>query len=188
MVVQFRRILSQVIAVLSSEIRLVGERWLLSSAPRAAVRTFELRNYGVRHETEVLFAKMAAAIDLVAEVDPRRFSRMRSDIKYIIATPLQKANAAYLPKSRTCYLNSSVVKNHSAANLAILLVHEATHARLELAGVRQWPDRRMRFERVCVRAEIAFADRLPRATFPTIESWIAKRMATSLALQAQPLR
>jgi hypothetical protein len=49
----------------------------------------------------------------------------------------------------------------SGAEVASIIVHEATHARLALAGFGYEPATRERIEGVCFRSEIAFASRLP---------------------------
>ncbi len=45
--------------------------------------------------------------------------------------------------------------------LAGTIVHEATHAWLSSLGFQDHPARRHRIEAVCIRAEVAFARRLP---------------------------
>src|SRR5882672_12744248 len=47
------------------------------------------------------------------------------------------------------------------AHVAATIIHEATHARLMTAGVGYEPERRAKVERICFKAEIAFASRLP---------------------------
>jgi hypothetical protein len=45
--------------------------------------------------------------------------------------------------------------------LAMTIVHETTHANLHRHGFDYDPAKRSQIERICVRAEIAFAKRLP---------------------------
>jgi hypothetical protein len=174
------RALFSALSAVGGTVRRVVERWLFADAPRHTARGFELRDYRRAASSADAFAKLSEALEMIAQADPRRFSRMAKDIRLIVVTPLSRANAAYVPRSRTCYLNASVVEKHSTANVAILLVHEATHARIESFGVRQWPDLRRRFERLCVRQELTFAERLP---IPTIHNWIERRKATSDAFR-----
>jgi hypothetical protein len=107
------------------------------------------------------------------------------DVGRIVVTYISRSNAAYMPRTRTCYLAERVVRTHSAANVAMLLVHEATHARFEQSGINQWSDLRPRFERRCVIEELSFAKRLSQGNYPGIDAWIDKRIRTSKALHAR---
>ena len=49
----------------------------------------------------------------------------------------------------------------SPAEIASILVHESTHARLEAKGFAYTAELRERIEKVCFRRELAFARRLP---------------------------
>ena len=102
------------------------------------------------------------AIDLIATYDPRRYHRIRRDIRYIIVarTPLSEV-AEYWPNLRACILDPSFVGSHAAGSIALSIVHEATHARLWKAGVRYGENVRARVERRCILEEIAFARRVP---------------------------
>ena len=128
-------------------------------------------------------AKVGAAIALIAERDPRRFRRFGRDVSIVALVSggyLGRANGAYLPGSRTCYLRTAVVDRYSATNVAILLVHEATHARLDhLRAVAWWPPLRYRMEHRCLLEEVAFVDRLPRGEYPSADDWRADRLRRS---------
>jgi hypothetical protein len=186
MVITLKRVAFHVTSAVANTARRVVERWAFASAPRTDALGIQLQSFGQVRDSHELFAKITESLELIASVEPRRFRRLSRDIRRIVVTPFARANAAYLPKSRTCYVSHEIAKKHSVANVAILLVHEATHARFEVSGVRHWPDRRARFERACVRAELAFADQLPRAQFPNIDSWIERRTRTSAALRGEP--
>jgi hypothetical protein len=43
------------------------------------------------------------------------------------------------------------------------IVHEATHARIELAGIRYVSGRRMRIENACIRQELELAELVPES-------------------------
>jgi hypothetical protein len=120
-------------------------------------------------DAEPLIAKITGALSLIAEVDPRRFARMQGDVDQIVVMPLNDEGGSYVQRSRTCYLSDGFVTARSDLTIAFVLVHEATHARIERAGVRQWRDRKARYERICVAAELAFASRLAPSTHAAIE-------------------
>jgi hypothetical protein len=50
-----------------------------------------------------------------------------------------------------------------APEVALAIVHESTHARLDRLKIPYTEDIRERVERVCIKSEIAFAKRLPDA-------------------------
>jgi hypothetical protein len=88
---------------------------------------------------------------------------MRRDIRGIWITETAGNLAEYDHDLRLCVLDRDHVSqtNVAAADLACCIVHEATHARLRSYGIGYKPESRARVERVCYRAEIAFAGRLP---------------------------
>ena len=59
-----------------------------------------------------------------------------------------------------CVLRSRYVRESDPAAVAVTLVHEATHARLWRRGIRDDPCGRRRMEEICVKEQIAFAERL----------------------------
>ncbi len=170
-----RRGFDLILTAVTSAGRRVMEHWLLAGALRRDHRGLMVVAVGHAEASSGVFNRVSEALDLIARFDQYRFRRLQKDLRRIVVTPFTGANAAYLPGSKTCYLSTRVVEQHSALNVAMLLVHEATHARIEAAGIRQWPDQRSRFERACVRAELAFASRVSRDAYPGIEGWIEKR-------------
>jgi hypothetical protein len=162
----------------------LAERWLQGNSHRVDVRGIQVIGTTTPGGDHDMIPKVVSAINLIAETDPRRFARLQQDIRRIVIVPIAGARGAYVLRSRACYLDAATVSQFSSTTLTTLIVHEATHARIEHAGVRQWPDRKLRYERICVRAEIAFAERLPRDRYPYTDQWIANRRANSRALQA----
>jgi hypothetical protein len=109
--------------------------------------------------------KLRAAINLIAAREPRRLSRMRRDLDRILITTVQIARGQFHSPLRMCLLDEDHFCHASttAEDLALTLVHEATHARLFAVGLGYPPDLRGRIERVCMRQELAFAARLVNA-------------------------
>src|ERR1044071_5568271 len=108
------------------------------------------------------FSKVAAALSLVAIFDPRRFDRIRRDLRGVLVMGAS-GRGEYHQTSRLCILDSAYVESERADPplLASTIVHEATHARLGRAGIGYDPSIRARVEHACIRAELAFASRLP---------------------------
>lgn len=59
-----------------------------------------------------------------------------------------------------CFLRADYVLSRHPGFIAMLIVHEATHARMRRLS-HATPERRWRMERICIGAEIAFAMRVP---------------------------
>lgn len=122
--------------------------------------------------------RVEAAVELIAACDPLRLDRLRRDMPRVLIGVPEVGDACFSPGTGLGVLNLEVVsqKVTTPAQLALLIVHEATHARLHRAGVEYVPELRARIERACVRAELAFAERLPAADRQThvhsLRAWL----------------
>ena len=136
-----------------------------------------------------LVGKVEEALTLIRTLDPRRYQRIRQDLAVVIVLDrdLPGVNAKYWHEARACVLTRETVRDHSDAIVASCIVHEATHARLERAGVHYFKDLRPRIEARCVREELSFAERLGGEAFPGAEAYresLRKRMSMLLASNA----
>jgi hypothetical protein len=115
-----------------------------------------------REELEVATNKVSEALRLIAIHDPRRFAKLTRDVRRIWVGATYN-RGEWLSKLRMCVLRFEYVvsPDTSPARLALILVHEATHARLDRLGCTYAEKDRAEVERICVRAEIALAERLP---------------------------
>ena len=106
-------------------------------------------------------ARVTQAIELIARTDPRRFGRLRSDLRGIWIVGSAGAGE-YESHLQLCALDPSYIlrADVTVPDIAATIVHEATHARLWACGFRYDQAIRPRIERVCIKAEIAFAARL----------------------------
>jgi hypothetical protein len=106
-------------------------------------------------------ARLTHALELVQQRDPKRFRRMCADMPRIVVGVPEVGDAAYHPDIELCVVSFELLTRRelTSTQLALLVVHEATHARIERAGIRYVPERRARIERACLRAELAFAER-----------------------------
>jgi hypothetical protein len=117
-------------------------------------------------EREQAFDKVEEALKLISRHDPVRFSRLRKDVKRILVAGSDSYRRGYwVRRSATCVLTSRYVGTPEirSREVAGTIVHEATHARLERAGIRTTATSRDRVERLCVKAQLAFARRIPDA-------------------------
>lgn len=121
---------------------------------------------------------VSAALDLIASVDPVRFTRLRRDLRRIFVTGCS-ADAQYWAELDMCLLRGDVLlrKDITPAQIALTLVHEGTHARLAKAGFAYSPTSRNRHEVLCIKAEFAFASRLPEPE----RSWYCAHLVEKVA-------
>ena len=118
------------------------------------------------------------ALALIGQRDPVRLARLRRDTPRVLLGARRVGDACYDAASDLVVLNLEVVgrRETSPTQLALLIVHEAAHARIERTGIRYTPECRVRIERVCRRAELAFAERLPEPD----RSWYVEQCRRAL--------
>ena len=120
---------------------------------------------GDDRETVSLFDKVQEALDLISRVDPIRFSRIRKDMRRILIMGDLKVLGRQLIASSPdgldgCFLDLDFLRMATVRRVAVVVVHEATHLRIDRARVKQPPSMRDRVEWVCMRAELSFARKL----------------------------
>ena len=143
-------------------------RFMFACALRRPAHGFDVRVAAMDDATaERAAARVAAAFRLIARHDPRRLARMVRDMPRIFVSPLLAGPAVYHERHRCCELEVGLAAapETDAARLAVILAHEATHARLHRAGFAYVPATRYRIEQLCARAERALAERLPGNLF-----------------------
>jgi hypothetical protein len=140
-----------------------GFRFLIAIAPSRRVHGCWIGGVGTAGENRELLDKVGAAVALLALHDPVRLRRIRRDLKRILIYWLHGALGSYYQPLEMCLLDSDFITRPttSPAMIAATIVHEATHARLDRWGFGYAESIRPRVERVCARAELAFAARIP---------------------------
>jgi len=117
-----------------------------------------------------LFETVDRALALIQQFDARRHRRLTRDVRRILVYewPLTLGSGGlYSHRLRMIQLNATVLREYGSGawvSAALALVHEATHARIQLTS-REYatrPERdRIREERACTNAELDFVRRLP---------------------------
>lgn len=133
---------------------------LLNEAQRTLIHRIPV--YAVlEHESLVplCFAKIRRALDCVIGYDPRRFQRFRKDLKRILVSRYEGTH--FLPPLRMIVLYWPSIAPKSPEEIAVHLVHEATHARHHARGISYLPELRARAEAACLAQEVEFAKKLP---------------------------
>lgn len=135
---------------------------LLSAAIKAHCGNLYLRCAPeLADDSAELFNRIIEAINLIQEVDERRFDWIWNGMqKFYVSRDLP---TQFWSRHGTCVLNASKIATGKRADIALSIVHEAAHARLCRSGIYAWPDIRQRIEGVCVREEMRFLRRLGNA-------------------------
>lgn len=114
--------------------------------------------------------QIALALELLERYDPMQFKRVCADLSGIFVHHWPRTFgmiAQYQPNLRLCNLNADLLASMPAGGsvvAACLIVHEVTHAELYRRGIPilcSNTSTRIRTERICIKAELAFAHRLP---------------------------
>jgi hypothetical protein len=135
----------------------VGSRFV----PHRTIHGLRLAAFSHEEDGEVLLDKVTAALNLIASRDPRRFARIRRQMRAVFVVPA--GGEIYDHGLRGYMATASLLRQRSPAHVALAIVHEATHARLWASGIRSTAANLDRIERLCIAQEIAFAQRLPDA-------------------------
>lgn len=109
---------------------------------------------------ELLFDKIENALSLIAKYDMAKIRRIKRDVKFIGVAPIASTGGEYWDHLGAIMLNSDNVLRQTSEAIAMIIVHEATHARLHRHGIR-YSRGRERAERACVKAEISFIRKIP---------------------------
>lgn len=141
----------------------------LARAHRARCGNLDLRcDRELAGASRALFERIVDALDLIQEVDERRFNWIWERMpRFYVAKDLP---AQYWSLHHTCVLDAAKLGSRNRADTAATIVHEATHARFFAAGLKSWPDIRLRMERICVGEEMRFFRRLQRAGWRGVEA------------------
>ena len=115
-------------------------------------------------ECEPILSRVDDALRLIKTYDLRRYHRLLRDLDRIWVHLLNGNVVAQFNKSlRACEIDIRFMLEEDTTSevLAGVIVHEATHARLEYRGIEYLEPARDRIEKICVRQELLFASKLP---------------------------
>lgn len=114
-----------------------------------------------RGQGELFFARVTLALGLIERYDPRWIRRMRRDFSGIWLGGSPGA-PCFDVMTRRCVLNWNSVMYGGILDLALTLIHEATHARIASRGMARHPVApAVRQEGAAVRQEMAFVALMP---------------------------
>lgn len=118
---------------------------------------------GAETEAKLVLPRVEDALRLIKTHDRQRYDRILADLDRIWVRLLPTYVAQFSPPWRACFLDERFVlaDTTDAAHIAAAIVHEAAHARLWRYGFGYEEEVRHRVEAVCIRREMAFANKLP---------------------------
>jgi hypothetical protein len=108
-----------------------------------------------------LVKRVTDALSLLGKNDARCYRRMKKDVNRIWIKVMAGTIGEYNEPLRTICLDERFVASPNTADsdIAAVIVHEATHARLCAFGVVANERTRARIEKMCFNRELAFASR-----------------------------
>lgn len=114
-------------------------------------------------------ARVREALDIVAQYDPERYRVLKEHLHRVVVWNLGSGQAAYHMSLDHCEINTDFVDAAStrAEQIALALVHEATHARLHHESKTFTEGDDAHQERICIAEELGFARNLPESEFRT---------------------
>jgi hypothetical protein len=114
-------------------------------------------------EPEPILRRVEEALLVIERHDPLRYERLVRDLERIWVRDLPGAVGTFDRAFQACSLDMEYVRAETTLteSIAAVIVHEATHARLERCGIGYGEKLRPRIEAICFRRELAFAAKLP---------------------------
>jgi hypothetical protein len=131
-----------------SDVRLVDGLWVGAIA---------------EEDCDALLRRVETALGIIRTYDPHRYDRLRRDLERVWVRVQTRGNTGrYNVALRTCELDPRYLRREDvgASDIASVIVHEATHARLRRCDSSQ--PFRNRIEAACRRQELTFSLRLPQ--------------------------
>ena len=153
-------VFSHVLPSVQTAVRSTLLRAAVTVSPCVELEGFVIVDLRFGQSDESALDRVANAIRLVKVTDPKRARRIRRDIQRIVIMDLGEAGGSYISEIDACALDPHQVQERPIEATALIIVHEATHARIHKAGIKYTPRMRDRIEKLCVNEEIAFARRL----------------------------
>jgi hypothetical protein len=107
--------------------------------------------------------RVERALLLVKQYSPLHYARIIGSLERIWIFVLSHGHAEHNPALKACVIDDRLIARPetSIEDIASIIVHEATHARLDRCGIAYTEALRGRIEAVCFRRELDFAARLP---------------------------
>ncbi len=122
-------------------------------------RGFAVVNTADGKDWEPLIRALDNALDLIEHFDPKRMAQMRRYVRRIVFVP--GGGDHYSTALQAIMADAPCLKMRTNTLSALVLVHEAMHARLDVRGISHSRMNAERIEKLCVKEQVAFARKLP---------------------------
>jgi hypothetical protein len=158
-------------------------RYLLRLQRSSEVARFDDIILADTQDSTLFRSAVPAALQLIKDLDSRRYRRLKRYIKWIVNCPLPFGGGQYNYSTKTCRLDFEKTANepdpeYAAAATASTLVHEATHGALRARAIGYSGQLRSRVERCCVREQNRFLARLSSSR-PDIAKYLHREFSES---------
>jgi hypothetical protein len=138
--------------------------------------TLRISCSSIEGDSPDFFPQVVNALELIRVHSPRQRERIEHLLDFIVDNHLISSGGKYVHAYRGCVVNYRCYLQHCAGpydmtersqraltlELAQVIIHEATHARVENAGVPYSPQYRERIERLCRNQEVRFLNQAAR--------------------------
>jgi len=156
------------------------DRWFSESqfnGPTVVIAGVTVDYGGVAERNrDAVLQRVRSAMMLIERYDERRLRFLaRAGTRILLMSP--SVGNQYWAAVNAIVLDATLLPTRSRESVAVTLVHEAAHARIE-SLIHQTRRMAPRVERRCVEEEIAFVRRLPAGDEATVRAWEAAKRAT----------
>lgn len=109
--------------------------------------------------TDEQLDRIDESLGLIERVQPIRFRQIVRDLRCVWVRGLSGKRGEYNHTVRACSIAESAFEGHynRPEEIALIIIHEATHARLTRLGIDYDEAIRSRVEAICHRRELSFA-------------------------------
>lgn len=169
--------------VLATPLQVLLSRYLLRLQRENEVARFDDIVLADTQNSALFRSAVPSALQLIKDLDSRRFRRLQRYVKWIFNCPLPYGGGHYHYLTRTCRLDIEKATPepdpaYAAAAIASTLVHEATHGLLDARRIAYSSRLRSRVERCCVREQNRFLARLSSSR-PDIAKFLHREFSES---------
>jgi len=149
-------------------IKVLAMRAAVATSDKRQICGFEVANLR-SSKADVFEEELRAAFRVIESIDLVLFRGIRRRLRRIV---IADGEVGYFsPDVIGAVIGAAYFERCTAEEIALVIIHEATHARLWSRGIRTTAARRARIEKICIDAEIAFAKKLPDAQTVIAAIW-----------------
>jgi hypothetical protein len=120
---------------------------------------------GVETGEQSTLYRVEDALSLIKRHSPLHYLRVVRNLKRVWVHLVPHGNGCYYGPLEACLLDPRYVLHEATTleDIASVIVHEATHARVERWGIEYEEPKRVRIEAICRRRELNFLTGLPNS-------------------------